>query len=313
MPRRAREKSPEYIYHIMCRSVSEFPLFRDNEDKSYYLSLLKRYTDKCKCSIYAYCLLDNHMHIHLDPRGFDVSKFMHSTNTAYVRYYNKKYKRHGHVFQERFESRVLASDEYNLTVSAYIHNNAQDIDGYNGKEQQYPYSSYGIYLGIGKDTHKLIDKSFIMGLFNVATEEELAKRYGEFVSLQKDTGNTGKLKLKKELSSAVANEYRGDRRVILRDHLPLKLISYISNRLMIPDKNSIILKSKQRVMGFRAFCAYAMRTLCGMSYKEICENMYNITVSGCSCLCSRGYELVVKNADFRNIFDELLNKTVSLS
>ena len=116
MPRKAREKSPESVYHIMCRSESEFLLFRDDEDKDYYLDLIKRYTDKYKCSLYAYCLMDNHLHLHLDPKGFDVSKFMHSLNTAYVRYYNKKYQRHGHVFQERFQSKILLTDEYNLIL-----------------------------------------------------------------------------------------------------------------------------------------------------------------------------------------------------
>jgi len=116
MPRKAREKSPESVYHIMCRSESQFWLFRDDEDKDYYLDLLKRYTDKYKSILYAYCLMDNHLHLHLDPKGFDVSKFMHSLNTAYVRYYNKKYQRHGHVFQERFQSKILLTDEYNLIL-----------------------------------------------------------------------------------------------------------------------------------------------------------------------------------------------------
>ncbi len=83
MPRRAREKNAESIYHVMCRSVSEYQLFRDEEDKTYYLGLLKRYIDRYKCRIYAYCLMDSHLHLQLDPRGFDISRFMHSANVAY--------------------------------------------------------------------------------------------------------------------------------------------------------------------------------------------------------------------------------------
>lgn len=71
MGRKAREKYPEAIFHIMCRSESEFLLFRDDDDKDYYLGLLKRYTERYKCSVYAYCLMDNHMHLHFDPKGFD--------------------------------------------------------------------------------------------------------------------------------------------------------------------------------------------------------------------------------------------------
>jgi putative transposase len=126
MPRIARAKSHESIYHIMCRSISEFNLFRDDDDKNHYLDLLKRYCSRFHCSVFAYCLMDTHLHLHLDPQGFDVSRFMHGVNLSYAVYYNLKHKRHGHVFQGRFESKVTASDKYNLAVSAYIHNNAKD-------------------------------------------------------------------------------------------------------------------------------------------------------------------------------------------
>lgn len=141
MPRFARFKSPEYIYHIMCRSISEINLFRDDDDdddKNYYLALLKKYKEKFHCKIYAYCLMDNHLHCHFDPQGFDISKFMLCVNTSYVLYYNKKYNRHGHVFQGRYESRVISSDTYNLAVSAYVHNNPKDVEGYRGRECEYP-------------------------------------------------------------------------------------------------------------------------------------------------------------------------------
>lgn len=305
MPRAAREKAPECIYHIMCRSVSEFLLFRESEDKDYYLKLLKRYTNQYQCSIYGYCLMDNHLHLQLDPKGFDVSKFMHSTNTAYVRYYNKKYKRHGHVFQERFESRVLMTDEYNLVVSAYIHNNTKDMEGFSGREQLYQYSSYGIYLGIRKDELGLVDMSFIMGLFNETDKAVFARRYAEFAGHQRETGISGRIKEK--LADGVSNEYRDGRRIILREQKPSRLTAYISDKLLLPSRNSIILKSKRRVMEFRALCAYSMRTLCGLGYHEICSNMYNISISGCARLCSRGYALICENAAYAQMFDELAN------
>jgi REP element-mobilizing transposase RayT len=69
MPRRPREKDSIAIYHIICRSISETLLSRDDEDKDYYLRLLKMYSSKYKCSVYAYCLMDNHLHIHLDQEA----------------------------------------------------------------------------------------------------------------------------------------------------------------------------------------------------------------------------------------------------
>ena len=306
MPRKSREKYPEAIFHIMCRSISEFLLFRNNDDKDYYLGLLKRYTDKYKCSIYAYCLMDNHLHLHLDPKGFDVSRFMHCTNTAYVRYYNKKYNRHGHVFQDRFESRILDTDEYNLAVSAYIHNNAQDIEGFSGKEEDYQYSSYGIYLGKRKDFYKLIDMSFIMALFNVKDSKKFAIKYLEFVSYQRDIGSLKELK--KKLSSAVENEYISGRKVIIRDLSPSKVISFISGKLLIAEKSGIVTKATRNLIEYRSFCAYVLRVLSGLSHKEICSSMHNITVSGCARLCSRGYMLLnAGNSIYSSLFDELVS------
>lgn len=305
MPRKGRQKHCEAIYHVMCRSISELLLFRDDDDKDYYLGLLKRYSDKYKCSIYAYCLMDNHLHLHVDPKGFDISRFMHSTNTAYVRYYNMKYQRHGHIFQDRFESRILDTDEYNLAVSAYIHNNPHDIEGFNGKEENYKYSSYGIYLGLRKDLHGLVDMSFIMELFNTASRKSFIRNYFGFVSHQRDVGSFKELK--KKLSSATENEYISGRKVILREFSPSKIISYISDRLMLSGKSILSSLPSKKLYEARAFTAYALRVLCSMSYKDICSNIYNITISGCSSLCRRGYELSSsKDLPYSHVFNDLL-------
>lgn len=299
MSRKARVKSPESVYHVMCRSISEIQLFRDDSDKDYYLLLLKRYLEKFKCSLYAYCLMDNHLHLHLDPKGFDISKFMHCLNTAYVWYYNHKYSRHGHVFQGRFTSKILSSEGYNLAVSAYIHNNPKDIPDFSGREELYPYSSYGIYLGIRHDIHGLIDKSFIMGIFGTANHRLFAQRYREFVGKQRNMENPNV-----DLSIAVENEYISGRRILLREYSPSKVVSFISDKMQIPHKHSLALKSKRKLMGYRAFTAYALRVLCGLGYKEICSRMYNITISGCSRLCSKGFELL-SDPFYASVFDEL--------
>src|SRR5665647_1786261 len=103
MPRTAREKSPDAMYHVMSRSISELDLFRNAEDKKKYIRIVKRYKEKYKIRIYAYCLMDNHSHLMIDANGADISKVMQGINLSYARYYNKKYCRHGHLFQDRFK------------------------------------------------------------------------------------------------------------------------------------------------------------------------------------------------------------------
>ncbi|MCX7709222.1 MAG: hypothetical protein N2484_05170, partial [Clostridia bacterium] len=120
----------------------------------------------------------------------------------------------------------------------------------------------------------------------------------------RDIGTTPKKA--KELSKALENEYRSGRLVVFRDWQPAKLLSYISDKLMVTKKENLILKTKKRLVEYRALCAYAMRVLCGVSYREICENMYNITISACAYLCSRGYELVMKKQEYNEMFQDLM-------
>jgi REP element-mobilizing transposase RayT len=285
--------------------MSEILLFREDEDKDYYLMLLKRYTAKFKCSIYAYCLMDNHLHIHLDPRGFDISRLMHSVNTAFVRYYNLKYQRHGPLFQGRFQSRILDSDRYNLAVSAYIHNNPKDIPGYEGREENYPYSSYGIYLEKRRDKYHIIDKSFIAGLL-YANNDSFVEKYLTLVNRQRNVDSIEDIKDK--LVSQIENDYFSGRNIILRDLPSSRVISFISDRLNISALHSIAVKGSRKLIDYRAFCAYALRVLGGMSYKEICRDMHSITISCCSRLCDRGYELL--NGD-DNVYAVLFNELAS--
>ena len=123
MPRTARIKHPEAIFHIMAHSITEFDLFPSDEDKDCFLDLLQKFKEKHQGIVYGYCLMTNHYHILIDFNGYDISKFMKSLNQSYVRYINKKYKRKGHLLTERFHSKIIESDKYLMTVSAYIHNN----------------------------------------------------------------------------------------------------------------------------------------------------------------------------------------------
>ena len=120
MPRAARIKDPTAIYHTMSRSITEFDMFPDDSDKERFLDLLQKYKEKYQCKVYGYCLMTNHYHLIIDTCGFDISKFMKSLNQSYVKYINKKYKRRGHLLTERFNSKIISTNDYMMTVSAYI-------------------------------------------------------------------------------------------------------------------------------------------------------------------------------------------------
>jgi putative transposase len=311
MPRKARQKDPEAVYHIICRSISEVLLFADNNDKDYYLQLLKRYLEKYSCRLYGYCLMSNHVHLHLDPRGFDISKFMHSLDNAYVWYYNHKYNRHGPLFQDRFVSRILRTDVHNLVVSAYIHNNPRDIKGYSGREEMYEYSSYGVYLGIKSDRYEIVDTDFIKSLFDLPDSASFAERYYEFVKGRRDIAEKGKVYEEDEIPYifpvSPEYEYISGRNIIYRNKPVDSVISIISDKLQMNQITSLQTKYRHKLTNYRAFTAYVLRVLCNLSYREICRYLYNITITNCSRLCRKGYELIHNDSLHMQIFNELIS------
>jgi REP element-mobilizing transposase RayT len=316
MPRCGRKKSPECMYHVMSRSISEINLYQDNEDKNYYLKLLKRYKEKYHCSIYAYILMDTHVHIYINTCGADISSFMHSLNTAYVIYYNNKYQRHGHLFQGRFASSIVNNITYSLTLCAYINNNAKNLPGYRGKEELYHYSSYGIYTGYREDPDDIVDIDYILKLFS--SDKRIAiKNYITFTESMHDAD------IIKEVDDNITrayteNEYRSEKSYIIRNELPDDLLSKIEKILTkklpadspinshLKLSTSLRLKYSKETSKIRAFVTYTLRILCGYTYKQLCQYIGNMSLSGISNLVNKGYKLLKEQIIYQDIFNDLI-------
>ena len=307
MPRAARKKSKDAMYHVMSRSISEIDLFQCDEDKEYYLMLLKKYNEKYQCRIYSFILMDNHVHIYINPCGADISSFMQSLNTAYVCYYNKRYKRHGPLFQGRFGSKIVDNNTYSLTLSAYIHNNAKDLPSYAGKEEYYAYSSYGIYLGLMEDTYKIVDTEYILRLFS-KNKIRSQQKYKAFVESMKDTG------IMKEVDENIMvayteNEYICEKYYIVRDRSTDEIIDKIEEALGEKLPGWLRLKYSREASKIRAFATYVMRILCGYTYKDLCKYIGNMSISGISRLSNEGFKLIKECKRYQNAFNCLIQAT----
>lgn len=123
MPRRPRRKSHTGIYHIMLRGVNRQTIFEDEKDKTRFLDTLKKYKAISKYRIYSFCLMDNHIHLLLEEADESVSQAIKRISSSYVYWYNMKYGRSGHLFQERFKAENVETTAYFLTVLRYIHQN----------------------------------------------------------------------------------------------------------------------------------------------------------------------------------------------
>ena len=302
MSRAARKKSSDGVYHVMSRSISEIDLFSSDEDKDHYLRLLSKYVKKYHCRIYSYCLMSNHVHIFIDTLGFDISRLMHSLNTAYVCWFNKKHKRHGHLFQGRFISRIVTGGIQGARLSAYIHNNPSDISGYSGREESYPYSSYGIITGIREDKYDLVDKEYVLSLFREG-EIVTGEQYKTYVENMKDAADeTGK----DVECESVEYEYKRILPVIMRNMDIKDVLAKI--RLMIKKPVEIMMRTKwkRECSKIRAFVTYILRTLCGQTYSQICGYIGNMSVSGVSVLTDMGYKLSCSEPKFYSMFVRLI-------
>lgn len=124
MPRKARKKSSNGIYHIMLRGINKQTIFEDEEDKHKFLQILKKYKDISEYKVFGYCLMDNHVHLLVKESTEEtISEAIKRISSSYVYWYNLKYERCGHLFQDRFKSENVDNWIYFLKVLRYIHQN----------------------------------------------------------------------------------------------------------------------------------------------------------------------------------------------
>ena len=132
MSRGTRRKSGTGIYHVMIRGINRQDIFEDDGDYQKMVKLLKGQAERFDnnglrlppfCTIYAYCLMSNHVHLLLQERESPMSETVRRLGISYASYFNKKYQREGHLFQDRFRSEPVDTIEYFVTLLRYIHQN----------------------------------------------------------------------------------------------------------------------------------------------------------------------------------------------
>jgi putative transposase len=172
LPRQARKKSSTGIYHIIIRGINHQVVFHDEEDYARFHQTLRRYKEKSAYEIYAYCLMDNHVHLLLKVNQEPLEQIMRRICGSYVYWYNAKYQRIGNLFQDRFKSEAVEDDRYLLTVLRYIHQNPL-IAGIVQRIENYPWSSMREYLGEAI----LVDAGFALEFFHSAKEKAVESLY----------------------------------------------------------------------------------------------------------------------------------------
>lgn len=164
MARLPRIHSASAVYHIMLRGNEKHAIFLDDEDRIRFLDTLKIKKEENKFELYAYCLMDNHVHLLLNEKDSPIARIMKCINVSYAIYFNKKYNRVGHLFQDRFRSEAIDQDSYLLSAARYIHNNPVKA-GIIESPEKYKWSSYISYCN-GRNISDLVDTHFLLEMYS---------------------------------------------------------------------------------------------------------------------------------------------------
>ena len=141
MPRRARIIAPGYPHHITQRGNNRATVFFDDEDRRFYLKILSDYAHKHALRIWAYCLMNNHVHLLVVPEtDTGLARGIGLTNQVYTQYLNRKRSQSGRVWQNRFFSCIVDTEQYLWAVAHYIERNPL-VAGLTERPDEYPWSS----------------------------------------------------------------------------------------------------------------------------------------------------------------------------
>jgi putative transposase len=296
MPRVARVKNNESVTYIIVKGSTDVPLFRDDEDKKEYLFLLGRFKDIYGFKLYAYCIMQDYAHFIVDLSGADISSAMSSINLGYASKYNRKHNRKGHVFYDRFRSKIVRDELELKALTLYIHNSPISLEEYRDKPEKYLFSSLGAYLGL-KDSFEMVDTDFIKGFIG-----EKPRDRKDYLSLV-PSYDYKKLMEEVEISSKTSNSTYYTRKVTLKID-PEEILDFVSRHTGL---SRIRLQSKyvRDSKDARAVLAFIMKNYFNMKNSEIAATLEMNSYGNLSKLFYRGLSLVETEEEYRLMVDKL--------
>ena len=302
----ARQLRIEYagaFYHVFSRGNQKQPVFLSDDDRNYFLNNLRKVHKKFGALVHVYCLMPNHFHLILETPLGGLSRIVHFLITSYTIYFNKKHKRHGHLFQGRFKAILIEAVSYAKELSRYIHLNPVR-SGIVDAPERYPWSSYGYYRGAAVP-ERWLETSVVLRLFGERLKESKRDYMGfvidgigkEASASLKDSLKKGILgseefieRTKREHLGAELSKPDGERPQLkkLRDKPDLSWILAISEKVLGPGNKWIV-----------PIAILACHRCTDLKLRDLGE-FFSLSVSGVSSAHARARRAIAGNPALAN-------------
>jgi len=191
MPRLPRLDAPGVLHHVMGRGIERRKIFLNSKDRNDFIARLQHLADDRSMTVYAWALLPNHFHLLCKTGKRPLSSSMRRLLTGYVVNFNKRHRRHGHLFQNRYKSIVCQEDAYLLELVRYIHLNLlrAGVVTTTAQLNRSPWSGHAALAGyVDRDWQ---DTQYVLSFFGIPPESR--KNYIRFVEQGVDQGTRPEL------------------------------------------------------------------------------------------------------------------------
>jgi putative transposase len=277
MARRARHSSPGAIYHVMIRGNNGQSIFSSDVDRSRFCLLMQEGVERYGYRILAFCFMSNHVHLALQLGDVSLSKICQNLSFRYTKFYNRKHKTIGHLFQGRFRSILVDGNNYLRKLIRYIHLNpvrAKIVDD----PLHFPWSSHQAYLMQKEFTWLARDAG--LQFFGDSRHEAL-ERYHSFVlaGIGLDDG----IDFKKGMATGVIGDDLFIESVRQESGSPnasedkllevslTQLLEAVADWYKIKVETFPVLGNDRKASRIRAVAAHLARSIQGVSLKEVAD------------------------------------------
>jgi REP element-mobilizing transposase RayT len=180
MPRQARLDAPGTLHHVIVRGIEKRKIVDDDRDRKNFVSRMGSLASDTDTLIYAWALMNNHAHILLRSGPPGLPRYMLRLLSGYATSYNRRHRRHGHLFQNRYKSIVCEEDTYFKELVRYIHLNPIRANLVESLARLNHYKWCGHAVLVGRLKNDWQDRDYVLKWFG-KKESDAKKTYREFI------------------------------------------------------------------------------------------------------------------------------------